>query len=63
MIPTVSYGVFYESRLTSTDTNVHIDRYERSHRPIRVFTSVDVDDFVNENNNYPHKKIIIHINR
>ena len=28
--------------LTSTDTHAHIDRYERSHRPIRTLTSVDV---------------------
>ena len=31
-----------ESCLTSTDTNAHIDRYERQHRSIRTFTSVDV---------------------
>lgn len=30
------------SRLTSTDTHAHTDRYARSHRPLRTFTSIDV---------------------
>ena len=34
-----------QSRLTSTDMNVHIDRYERSHRPIRAFTPTDVSAY------------------
>ncbi len=28
--------------LTSTDTRAHIDRYERSHRSIRMLTSIEV---------------------
>ena len=28
--------------LTSTDTRAHIDRYERTHRSIRMLTSVEV---------------------
>ena len=36
-----------QSRLTSTDTHAHTDRYERSHRPLRTLTSTDVRHFDN----------------
>ena len=31
-----------QSRLTSVEVSVHIGRYERSHRSIRAFISVEV---------------------
>ena len=36
------HETFYQSCLTSTDTHAHIGRYERSHRPMWTFVTVDV---------------------
>ncbi len=71
MIPTVSYGVFYEIALAIMMKSSYFDRYERSHRPIRTLTPTDTRVHIGrcemtltlKATTIHTKKITIHINR